>query len=832
MFKIRNIYKIISALILLVILSSCNGVQGTNSMTANVNDKLKKLSITELISTVCGTNGVQSFVLQEADGTPYNSQFATGSERGIRSIIQCNVNNQTIDVTDSASWSSSNKSIFTVVNQAGLNDSKGYIVATGNGTGTLNVTYDIYNVKSQVNVSTPQATVTGLRLISSRNDNTLAAGETININAEALYSNGISQAINNVVYSTTESNVISISGNNITGKESGNFTITGTYQGYTTTLQGTVLKAKIVGLKIVDDNIKTFSIAAPRTEKIKAQLILSDGTQVDVPSSTLQNQNSSTCSLYSLPTDQNIPFVSNGSKCEITSTTMTGQNRLTYSYSTLTPNGKIDTTVPTFESSIIIEVTQSNVKNIRIEPSQSMNGLVVGTPYRYKIFADMSDGNSIDVTKSVPLNVTCIYGSTDCSSSILSGKTGYVGPISNAQDDGNGGFIQVINYLAPTTDIQIPQLDFNLSASLGSLNAQKSFQSPLYPNVWTMKQLSNYFVTSMYGQLTDIEKKSFKTFRAVDSNGTIIPNRYSLAFTPFKGSQLAATMLDDTTNHIQTSLADNSTVSLADDITAPRVNEAVKSDSSFDLVSSLCNNSDVPLTMTSSSQSKQISHTTTFAQGLTYGLQEAVAVKMNVGIAEVTSTTTLSVGGSSTWTNTDTTTDTYTMPSQNVAMPPHSRAIVIQSLYQTKVGGTKQFDIPLDSNSCIPYVVTGSINQYQLSSKACLPISAISSATMQNFGDFGKIFANGGSSMTFRGTYSGLALLQDATANTAAIYVFQPGDAGYDGVKCPITNQSTALNDRASSGGSISLDGTHVISASGQKIPLNPKNLVSMKTSY
>lgn len=831
MFKIRNIYKIISALIVLVILSSCSGGQGANSMTASVNDKLKKLSITELISTVCGTNGVQSFVLQEADGTPYNSQFATGSERGIRSIIQCNVNNQTIDVTDSASWSSSNKSIFTVVNQAGLNDSKGYIVATGNGNGTLNVTYDIYNVKSQVNVSTPQATVTGLRLISSRNDNTLAAGETININAEALYSNGSSQAINNVVYSTTESNVISISGNNITGKESGNFTITGTYQGYTTTMQGTVLKAKIVGLKIVDDNIKTFSIAAPRTEKIKAQLILSDGTQVDVPSSTLQNQNSSTCSLYSLPTDQNIPFVSSGSKCEITSTTMTGQNRLTYSYSTLTPNGKIDTTASTFESSIIIEVTQSNVKNIRIEPSQSMNGLVVGTPYRYKIFADMSDGHSIDITKSVPLNITCIYGSTDCSSSILSGKTGYIGPVSNAQDDGKGGFIQVINYLAPKIDIQIPRIDFTLNASLGSFNAKKSFQSPLYPNVWTMTQLSNYFVTNMYGQLTDIEKKSFKTFRAVDKNGTIIPNRYSLAFTPFKGSQLTATMLDDKINHIQTSLPDNSTVSLADDITVPRVNEAVKSDNSFDLVSSLCNNSDLPLTMTSLSKSKAISHATMFSQALTYGITITTAVKATIGVADVTETGAFSIGGNTTAGFTNTTTDTYTLPAQNVAMPPHSRAIVIQSLYQTKVGGTKLFDVPLDGNSCIPYVVTGSINQYKLSSNACLPISDISSATQKNFGDFSKIFSNG-SSMTFRGTYSGLALLQDATANTAAIYVFQPGDAGYDGVKCPVANQSTALSKSANSGGKLSLDGTHVISTSGREIPLNPKNLVSMKTSY
>lgn len=798
-----------------ILLASC----GTSSSQSPM-DSLSTFSESNIINQACGANGVQSFILQNSDGTVLNNTLNPNEQRGLSAKIICSVTNQELNVTNLATWSSSNNNIVTVTNTVANNTNRGYIAAVSPGTAAVNVTFGIYQASTNFTVNAPNASLTGLNISTSRIGNTLAKGETVDLIIAGNYSDGSSVALPSATITDLESGIIAIQGNKITALESGDFTIMASYQNQMAILTGTVTEAQIVGFKIDDSNLQSFSIALPRTVNVKGQFILSDGTTVDVPKSTLNNQNAASCSLYHQQGDTSIPFVNAGQDgCQITSTSSIGENRLTYKFSYLNADGTVDTTKPTYESNIIIAVADNNIKGVHIEPSQDMSSLIIGKPYRYRVYADMVDGSSTEITKVIPLQVSCSYNSIDCSNDILSAKTGYIGTSTNAQDDGLGGFIQIVNSFDPSNQSVINNSTITLKANLGNYQSQVVINPQIFPNVWNIGQLSSYFVNNVYGVMSDAEKKSFTTFTTVDSNGIPIANQYYKTFLPIPAAKLSASPLTNSTT-IATTLPTDSSVTLQDNINLPRANEYATADNSYDLSTTLCNNSNYQQNMTSANQSRSYATSYTLARGFSVGLD----VEFNL----IFNKDTVKTSYTQQWTWSNTATTTYTLPSQTIAVPAHGKAIVLQKMYPTKLGGTKQFNVPLNSNSCLPYKVTGNNSLLSISSNACTRLADLSADTTSKLGDFGQLLSDGNTSLAFQASYITNTVSPDAISNSASVYIFVPGDPGYDAISCGggLSTQAAQAN---TSGQTATRVGLNLMTQNGNQIPLNPKNLVSMK---
>ena len=177
---------------------------------------------------------------------------------------------------------------------------------------------------------------------------------------------------------------------------------------------------------------------------------------------------------------------------------------------------------------------------------------------------------------------------------------------------------------------------------------------------------------------------------------------------------LKASTLDDSVNTIYTAIPDGAEIPLSDDLSVPRLNE-VSQLSSADimnqtemgdhiinepLASVFCNNSDYNQTISTLSKSISYAHSEGFGRGFSVGAELGAEVDAKFGKVIIKSVNNYNQS----WSWNDSQTQTIVLPSQNVLTPPRARGIVVQSLFSTKLGGTKLFNIPLDADSCIPFV--------------------------------------------------------------------------------------------------------------------------------
>lgn len=825
--------KLFVLTIIAIITTGCVG-NDPNSMTKGV---VAPEQATSMINLACGSDGtVTSLDLLEAGGAPFNSSFVIGEERGIRAYLSCS-NGVKLPITTNADWSSSNQKIFTVTNSASETASKGYIVSKAKGDASLIVSYDVYEAIVPVHVV--DAPLTGLVISSSRSDNSIAKGETLAISVYGTYSDGSSKALSGAKLTTTTPQIISINGDQISGIGEGDFILKAELNGYTAELHGKVLAAKIVGLQIIESNLSNFSIELPRTEPVNAKFELSDGNLIDIPKPQFGSLGKAVCSLYTLPSDSAIPFMLANNECSVISRTEAGVNKLTYRYVFVKDDGSIDTTKPALESSIVIENSNNNVKGLVINASQPMSPIVVGEPYRFRVYANLSNGSQIDVTKLVKVNVSCELKGADCSNKIMFGRTGYTGAGSGV-DDGKGGVIQLISSLTADNSLPTSNMKLTITASLDQLSTSTSYDAAMIPNVISIKELSKYFSDNVFNLLTLDEKHALRTFNYVDNNsGKPIANNYFNAFIGLPSEALKASTLDDSVNTIYTAIPDGAEIPLSDDLSVPRLNE-VSQLSSADimnqtemgdhiinepLASVFCNNSDYNQTISTLSKSISYAHSEGFGRGFSVGAELGAEVDAKFGKVIIKSVNNYNQS----WSWNDSQTQTIVLPSQNVLTPPRARGIVVQSLFSTKLGGTKLFNIPLDADSCIPFVATGTSlgtwgvgNPFTYSSKACIPFNKINYT--EQMGSFDKLFTSN-SSMTFRATYT-QSSASTAVGSSAAIYVFKPGDAGYEAISCN-TSQSASAKGSDIKLTSVKNGVQKVVTKGGQTIPLTTQNLVS-----
>lgn len=825
--------KLFVLTLVVIIATGCVG-NDPNSMTKNVTTPEKA---NDTMSLVCGRDGtVTSLDLLDAGGAPFNSSFVVGEEREVRAYLSCS-NGVKLPITTSADWSSSNQKIFTVTNAASETSSKGYIVSKAKGDASLIVSYDVYEAIVPIHViDTP---LTGLVISSSRSDNSIAKGETLAISVYGTYSDGSSRALSGAKLTTDMPQIISINGDQISGVGEGDFILKAELNGYTAELHGKVLAAKIVSLQIMESNLSNFSIELPRTEIVNAKFVLSDGNLIDIPKPQFGSLGKAVCSLYALPNDSTIPFMLANNECSVISRTEAGVNKLTYRYVFVKDDGSIDATKPALESSIVIENSNNNVQSLVINASQPMNPIIVGEPYRFRVSANLNNGSQIDVTKLVKINVSCELKGADCSNKIMFGRTGYTGAGSGV-DDGKGGVIQLVSSLTTDNSLPTSNMKLTVTANLDKLSTSTSYDAAMIPNVISIKELSKYFSNNVFNLLTLDEKHALHTFNYVDNNsGKPIANNYFNAFIGLPNEALKASTLDDSVNTIYTAIPDGAEIPLSDDLSVPRLNEVsqltsadIMNQTEMDdhiinepLASVFCNNSDYNQTVSTLAKSISYTHSEGFGRGFSVG----VDVGVEIGTEPLKAKINASTKYDQSWSWNDSQTQTIVLPSQNVLTPPRARGIVVQSLFSTKLGGTKLFNIPLDADSCIPFVATGISlgswgvgNPFTYSSKACIPFNKINYTAQM--GSFDKLFTSN-SSMTFRATYT-QSSASTAVGSSAAIYVFKPGDAGYEAISCN-TSQSSSTKSSDIKLASLKNGAQRVVTKGGQSIPLTTQNLVS-----
>lgn len=810
-------YIIIHAFIALTLIACNSGNKSWQDASSQSSD--------DILNKICGADGVNSFIIQEVNGSKLVSALNLNQSKNIRSIIQC-VNGAKYDVTDLTTLSSSNSSVLKV-------ESKGYITANGVGNAYLLANYDgKYDAKYKFDII--NSPLQNISLSIGKTNSKIANGENVPVNIDGKYANNIYMPLSNATITSSNESVVKVVGQNIIGLKSGKSTITVSSGSLVKSSEVEVSSSSVVGIKFASGVQTQFVSGIPQTIEYKAKLVLSDGSTGEIPDSSFDSPTVTKCTLKKLVGDTKIPFVaSGGNGCTITSTKDLGENKLAYTYSLLNED---DSVKKTFESSIILKSSDSAIKNVSIDLDSSIKdgAMIVGEVYRYHIYALLSDGSKVDVTKSVPLTAKLDYQNADLSKKIITGDTGYIGSISNPVDDGKGGIIKITDYVIKD-DMSNKTVHLSLSASLAKSSDKFEKDIMVIPNVLSVTQLSNLYVNDIFPKLNSDDKKRYKSFSGFNSDGSIAFTDYGHMFTNLKAGQLTIGVLDNNNQTLNfNQVNDDAPIEVALDTTIPRINKLTGSDDPNMTIATIgCNNSNQDQTITTSSVSKGITTTSSVSKSVSVGLNYSYKWTVQYSLFGVGGSTENSVsvnsGYNQTWSDTKSTSYTYTLPAQNVPLKARGKAVVVQQLFKSDIGYTGKFSMPLTDNSCIPFVLNASLLGFAYTSPACTKYNDI--VVKPNDSIFGKLFT-GDNRLTFFANISGNGVEQ-ASTNTVQVYVYYPGDSGYDSISCNNVALKSASQNNSLKVTSTSNDikvSNGVLEVGGDKVQLSSKQLVKSQT--
>lgn len=765
---------IITYTILSISILGCNsGIQNNSNL-----QKIQAPTQAQLLTAGCGEEGPSNLIIQEANGTPLVATFNLGISRGVKASVIC-VNGNSFDVTAMSYWDSNDHNIITVDNDL----SKGYINTHNTGSAIITVSYLDEKLTASQKITVLDAALKNISISLSRPQ--IAIGEKTTPTIEGVYTNNTTSPIKNAVLSSSDESIAKIDGQNIIGLKPGIAKISALIDGYTSTIDIEILPAKITGIILDPKNQYLFTTGIPQPTIIKAKLLLSDGNILDIPKNDFDTTFKTQCYLQKSALDTSIPFIASQDGCTISSTIESGENKIVYTYSILDQNHNI---VQKFESSAILKSTDEDIKQITLKLDDSIQQnktMFVGEVYRYHIYATLKNGSTVDITKVIPLKTSLSYNNTDISQKIITGNTGYIGG-SQGTDDNNGGIIKITDYVFKD-DAKNYKVKLLLNASLSSYTTRFNEEITIIPNVLSIYQLSSYFANDIYNKkLNATDKKHFSTFSGLDSTGKIIFTNASDLLSKLNASQLSASALNDKNETLSFKSISDNTVDIAIDTTIPRINEIYSDsdDDSMTIMSIGCNyDTQSVQTISTASKSKEISSTDSVSKGFAVGMEIGTEVEASLPfIAKAKNSIKISTSYNQSWSNSNTTSQTYSLASQNVTLNPEGRTVVIQKVYKTKIGLTGKFSLPLTDNSCIPFNVNGNVQGLTLSSPACIKYSDIAN----NLDDptFNKLF-DGSNKLSFYANYASNEL-SDVTTNTIAVYVYNKGDAGYDSINCNV----------------------------------------------
>lgn len=169
------------------------------------------------------------------------------------------------DVTDDASWSTSDASVGTVLED-------GFFVTLGQGAVTVRASFGGLTAESDVQVTA--ATLLALTVVPDQV--TVIAGRTEALRATASYSDGTTGDVTNFAQWLSDDSAASVSGSGVVrGNTQGSATITATYLGESASAEVTVTDAELVSITVYAEQT---SAPLGETIQLTAEASFSDGS--------------------------------------------------------------------------------------------------------------------------------------------------------------------------------------------------------------------------------------------------------------------------------------------------------------------------------------------------------------------------------------------------------------------------------------------------------------------------------------------------------------------------------------------------------------------------
>lgn len=230
-------------------------------------------------------------------------------------------------------------------------------------------------------------------------------------------------------------------------------------------------------------------------------------------------------------------------------------------------------------------------------------------------------------------------------------------------------------------------------------------------------------------------------------------------------------------------------------VTYDMSNSTIESLPAVALTSTVFNNTDVNQTSTSQSYSKTVSQSVTTAT--TYGWSEAIGLKLAWAKApwtvEVSGTVTHNL--STTDSITTSQSETLTVPSQSIILPPHSCAVVITSASNEKISGTTNVSMQANPYATVNVELIdayGNVKLFKLEKLNLYKLARVANTDgLLGSDDNGHVWINGASrysgnnlALATNNLYYGTIATESSGAKVCQITASQALDGSLDGQVC------------------------------------------------
>ncbi len=329
---------------------------GTAQVTASFDAAAGVLSniVTDTISVE-----VTAAVLTAITVTPANESVAAGLDVQYRADGLYSDNSQR-DITSEVSWQSSDPSVATIASTG---------LATSLVEGSTTVTASLGALSDAVPLTVTAATVSSVQILPGVVEG--PAGTTTQLSLSATYTDGTTQDVTTTAtFVSADPAIASVIGSGTNAGETtlntvGTTSISGTFSGFTDSVNVTVTQAELVS---VDIEPISPSVAAGLTVQFSLSGEYTDGTRKPLPNATWTSGNTSVAVV-----DLN----------GLATTLIEGASNITGSF-----GGKSDATTLT--------VTAAQVESVQLTPANTIEP--AGNKVNYQLQAYFSDGSSQDVT--------------------------------------------------------------------------------------------------------------------------------------------------------------------------------------------------------------------------------------------------------------------------------------------------------------------------------------------------------------------------------------------------------------------------------------------------
>jgi uncharacterized protein YjdB len=179
----------------------------------------------------------------------------------------------TQDITQQATWSSSNTERATVSNASGT---KG--LATGVSAGTANIRAALLGKTGQTQLTVSNATLVSITVTPA--NPTVAKTFKVQLTATGTFSDGTTQVLTGVAWTSSNTAIATVNASGLaTGKAAGTATITATKTGVSASTLLTVTSATLSSIAVTP---ATLTLASGQSSQLAATGTFSDGTTLDL----------------------------------------------------------------------------------------------------------------------------------------------------------------------------------------------------------------------------------------------------------------------------------------------------------------------------------------------------------------------------------------------------------------------------------------------------------------------------------------------------------------------------------------------------------------------